>query len=382
MVDFLVIGGGVSGVVAAIEYKRNNPSKKVIILEKSDSLLKKLSATGNGKGNFTNNYLSSNSFDNKEFYSSILNDYSYKDILSFMDSINLSYTMDEEGRYYPLSLSAKTITNLLIKEIDRLKIEVIYNVHISNIKFNDYYIINTNINEYNSKKIYVSVGGINYPTLGSDGSLNKVLIDLGIKFTKLVPSNTYILVKEKELTKKLSGLRVKAKLSLYNRDLIVDESGELLFKDNALSGIVSFDISNYIANLYKNNFNENITVYVDFLPTIETKEYLKIINKNNSLDLLEGMFNEKLFTYLVKPNKNNLSILKKYPFNVVGLGGLENAQVTCGGVDTSFINNNLEHIIYKNMYFGGDIIDISAICGGYNLSFAILCGIKVGRENG
>lgn len=382
MVDFLVIGGGVSGVVAAIEYKRNNPSKKVIILEKSDSLLKKLSATGNGKGNFTNNYLSSNSFDNKEFYKYVLNDYSYKDILSFMDSINLSYTMDEEGRYYPLSLSAKTITNLLIKEIDRLKIEVIYNVHISNIKFNDYYIINTNINEYNSKKIYVSVGGINYPTLGSDGSLNKVLIDLGIKFTKLIPSNTYILVKEKELTKKLSGLRVKAKLSLYNRDLIVEESGELLFKDNALSGIVSFDISNYIANLYKNNFNENIKVYVDFLPTIETKEYLKIINKNNSLDLLEGMFNEKLFTYLVKPNINNLSILKKFPFNVVGLGGLENAQVTCGGVHTSFINNNLEHKIYKNMYFGGDIIDISAICGGYNLSFAILCGIKVGRENG
>ncbi len=372
--NLIVVGGGVSGVTASIFYKRKNPQAMVLIIESKDELLKKLNATGAGKGNFTNEYLSSTIYDNSSLASIILKDNPKNEILSFFDTLNIKYTSDSEGRYYPFSYDAKTISQALITELKKLNIDIILNKKIESIKYDSLFIIDN----YKSRNLLISVGGINYPSLGSDGSLyDTIKTSLGHSFTKLVPSNIYIDVFEKNITKKLSGRRIISTLNLYNNDeLIHTESGEVLFKDDALSGIVSFNISNYLARLYKNNIDKNPYIKVDF--TNKTN----VLDKISSKDDLYGVFSKILVDTLYNENlslEENILAFKGYKFTIKGLSDLYNAQATTGGIKSSQLSDNLESKYISGLYFAGDILDISAPSGGYNLSIAYISGKRVGE---
>jgi len=370
--DLIVIGGGVSGVSAYISFKKKNKDKSCLIIEHKETLLKKLNMTGNGKCNFTNGYLDDSYYINGSYFKDTLNNKSTFKILKFFDYLNIKYYFDDENRYYPVSETAKTVVNKMMQKVSND--DVLLNTEVISIKKeNDLFIIDTNNGICTSKNLLISVGSKNYSITGSDGSLFGMICELKHTFTNLIPSNIWINVKEKEITKQLSGLRVKANLKLINNNILIkEEAGELLFKDDALSGIVSFNMSNSIAELYKNNCYKNIKILVDFAPSI-----------NDNFDDFESFLHPQIANVLSK-YKNKFDslydLIKNFEFNVISIGDFKYAQVTCGGIKLDEVNTNFESKLHKGLYFAGDILDVSAPCGGFNLSFAMLSGMKVGEE--
>ena len=135
--DLAIVGLGPSSAAMAITYKRLNPNKSVCIFEKYPIALRKLSSTGNGKGNFTNDNLSPLIYDNSEFVSEVFGDNPKELLLSFIDSLGLKYFKDEEGRYYPLSLSAKTISHALLRELSQLGVQIFYDTFVEKVFKNE-----------------------------------------------------------------------------------------------------------------------------------------------------------------------------------------------------------------------------------------------------
>ena len=383
--DLLIIGGGASGTCAAISYKRNNPHGEVLILESLDDILKKVSATGNGKGNFTNDSLSPDSYNSSSFVEDIFPRNPLNEVLSFFDSLGMKYRKDSEGRYYPYSDSAKTLSYVLRRELKRLNVAIKVKEKVYHLAKDDFFHAYTNSGEYEAKKLLIAVGGKNYGTLGSDGSLFKEIENLGHHFTALYPTNIYIPVKEKDVTKKLSGLRFDATIYLINNhEMIYYERGELLFKDDALSGIVSFNVSNRLSYLLKTGTVHDAHLAVDFASGLSTETLNQLLlNTSDSREALLGVFQAPLVDVLLSKAQTGEELIKwmtAFPFTVDHLDDFEHAQETAGGIRTVEIKSNLESAIIPGLFFSGDIIDVDAASGGYNLSFAFLSGLLVGRS--
>ena len=386
--DLAIVGLGPSSAAMAITYKRLNPNKSVCILEKYPIALRKLSSTGNGKGNFTNDNLSPLIYDNSEFVSEVFGDYPKEKLLSFIESLNLKYFKDEEGRYYPLSLSAKTISHALLRELAMLDVEIFYEYFVEKVYKNEEgrFIIETINDTISGWSLALATGSINYQSLGGDGNMFLSCKDFGHTVTKIVQSNIYIKVKEKDITKRLSGLRFNARVYLINDgEEYYHEDGELLFKDNALSGIVTLNVSNRLARLYKKGLDSNPEIVIDFLKDQDTEEIVNYIF--NSKNVYESLYNivhpelaKLIYERYGKNNKEIVQNLFSMKFTVSGLGDLENAQATSGGIPTTELNSTLESKIVKNLYILGDLVDTDAPSGGFNLSFAFLSGIKAGES--
>ena len=198
--DLIIVGGGSSGVVAGITYKKHNPNKSLLIIESNNALLKKLACSGNGKCNFTNDYLSYDKYNNGESFKYIFNDDSLNKILSFFNEHKIIYYKDDEGRYYPYSNSAKSVQYALINDLDEK--EYLLETKVKTIEYNGIFTLKTHNKErgeetYNSKNLIIAVGSKNYKTLGSDGELFNEIIKLGHSFTDIYPSDIYIKIKEK-----------------------------------------------------------------------------------------------------------------------------------------------------------------------------------------
>ena len=385
--DLAIVGLGPSSAAMAITYKRLNPNKSVCIFEKYPIALRKLSSTGNGKGNFTNDNLSPLIYDNSEFVQEVFGENPKELLLSFIDSLGLKYFKDEEGRYYPLSLSAKTISHALLRELSKLGVEIFYETFVEKVFKNEdgYFVIETINDTFTSRSVALATGSINYQSLGGDGNMFVSLKDFGHTVTKLVQSNIYIKVKEKAITKRLSGLRFNARVYLINDgEEYYHEDGELLFKDNALSGIVTFNVSNRLSRLYKKGLDSNPMIVIDFLKDQDTEEIVNYIF--NSKNVYESLYNivhpelAKLIYDISKDNKEIVKNLFSMTFTVSGLGDIENAQATSGGIKTTELKDTLESRLVDNLFVLGDLVDTDAPSGGFNLSFAFLSGIKAGMS--
>ena len=385
--DLAIVGLGPSSAAMAITYKRLNPNKSVCIFEKYPIALRKLSSTGNGKGNFTNDNLSPLIYDNSEFVQEVFGDNPKELLLSFIDSLGLKYFKDEEGRYYPLSLSAKTISHALLRELSKLGVEIFYETFVEKVFKNEdgCFVIETINDTFTSRSVALATGSINYQSLGGDGNMFVSLKDFGHTVTKLVQSNIYIKVKEKAITKRLSGLRFNARVYLINDgEEYYHEDGELLFKDNALSGIVTFNVSNRLSRLYKKGLDSNPMIVIDFLKDQDTEEIVNYIF--NSKNVYESLYNivhpelAKLIYDISKDNKEIVKNLFSMTFTVSGLGDIENAQATSGGIKTTELKDTLESRLVDNLFVLGDLVDTDAPSGGFNLSFAFLSGIKAGMS--
>ena len=240
-----------------------------------------------------------------------------------------------------------------------------------------------------------------YLVIATGGSLNKLpfIEKLGLKYTPLNQSLCAI----KANVTGLNGVRRDVKASLYLNDLCVKiDKGEVLFKDGALSGIVMFNLSSHVARYGK---YEKGYVELDLLPLINKQMYddlwdnrLKAL-KNSSLELfMIGLFPKALAHYVIKQaelniNKNVKDLTKKdidtlkhlckhLKFNLKDTYATSNSQVVCGGIDIKSIKENFELIKYKNIYLGGELLDVDGECGGYNLHFAFSSGMKIANEIG
>ena len=361
-----VIGGGVSGVSFAINRKRNHPQDEIFIFEHTDKLLKKVLATGNGKCNIANAgevIYSNNIADN------IINKYNFDYQNKFLDSLNIK-TKLVGNLSYPISESAATVRNAFLKEVERLKIKVITNCNLLEYyKKEAGYVLKTDLGDHQVDSIIFAVGGKSLPKSGSDGSLLPILKKHNYRINELVPALCPIYTKEK--TKILDGTRVKAKVTVKsNSEIIFEESGEVLFKEKGLSGIVIFNVSRIIAHDLSKKYN----IELDLLPDVSIEELKAFYKKNNKQTLLESYLHPNLVKYLENSN-NVVKDIKSLSFIFDKLYGFENSQISVGGISLSDISNNLESKLEKNIYFAGELIDIDAPCGGYNLMWAIGSGL-------
>lgn len=345
-----VIGGGVSGVFFAIKCKEYDSNHEIVIFEKNNKLLKKLYATGNGKCNFANAGTIVDKYNN-EFAYSYLEEYGFKEIAEYFESLGIAYKLNGDLAY-PYSESADTIATKLIKHLEKLGIRYNLEELLLSYKQSDSGInIITNKNTYIFDRVVFAVGGEASPSFGSDGNLVNELRKHNYDLTYLSPSLCPIKVYED--VRLIEGCRHKVLVKLVqNNNLVHEENGEILFKKDGLSGIVIMNMAAYINRL---KTKDNITIHVDFVPDI--KEV-----KNNYSSYL----NKKLASYLDKKGSN----IKDTVFTFKSLYGFDNSQVTSGGISLKQINKNLSSNIEPNIYFIGEVVDVDGLCGGYNLMWA------------
>ena len=358
-----IIGAGASGVYLAIRVKEKNPSFDVTLIERNDKALKKVLVTGNGRCNYANLGDLIGKYNN-ELANKLLKEFKPQDLVAVFDKYGIHPTYLDE-LVFPTSMSAQTVVLMLNKKIEELGIKVQLNESVIDYqsKDNKFY-VKTNANEYIFDKLVVSAGGKSYPQLGTDGTLLDILKKKGYKIETLSPSLSPL--KTKENTKKISGQRAKAKVSLCkDNKVIYEESGEILFKDDGLSGIVILNMS---ARINRLNDQRNVKLVLDLAPNS------KSIKQNQYYEYVAP----KIAEYLIS---NDLDI-HRLSFTFKDFYDYKIAEVSHGGLSLSEINDSLESKKEKGLFFTGEVLDIDGMCGGYNLMFAFASAEKVSKALG
>lgn len=391
-IDIAIIGGGASGLCAAIEAKRNNKKLKIVVFEKLARVGKKILATGNGRCNLSNINATENSYNNPEFCKKIFEKYSVKNTLKFFNSIGLYTTVDSEGRVYPVSNTASSVLDCLRLEAEKIGVVFYCENKIETVeKQNNYFIINKN---FYAKKIIFATGGKASPAQGSDGSGYDLLKNFGIKIVKPVPALVPIKTDTK-FTKQLKGIRCTAKLTLSSDNKIFAENnGEILFTDYGVSGIATMELGGIVAR----NEHKKLSLNIDLLPSFSYEKIYEIISKTNfenAENLLIGLLPKKLGQVVCKAagintlNQNTDKIsqndykkiaakIKSFTLEVKGTRDFEFAQITSGGADTKQFNEKTESKNIKGLFCVGEMLDIEGGCGGFNLQWAFASGLCAG----
>lgn len=399
MREVVVIGGGASGLTAAITAARNG--KQVTILERNNKCGKKILITGNGRCNFWNEdqNLSHYNSSTKTLIKDFITEERQNSVLKFFDSLGI-VSKTKNGYYYPFSNQAFTIENALLLECQKLNIEIINDITVKKIIRRDCFIINPNKENVKAKNIIIATGSKAAPKTGSDGLGYTLAKSFNHNIVTPLPSLVQLKGNEK-FFKNWSGIRtdVKACLLIDNK-YIKTEKGEIQLTDYGISGICIFNLSGEAAIAL--NQKKNVTISINFMPfTDNPKDFLKTLNKNANhktiSELLEGFLHYKLVDIIIKQSQikrdlllntltdnelNNLiKTLTDFQIKIIETHTLDHAQVCSGGIPLTEINSEtLESLKVKNLYFTGEIIDIDGDCGGYNLGWAWMSGIIAGKN--
>ncbi len=385
-VKVIVIGGGASGLVAAIHAAMNN---EVILLEKNKNCGKKISITGNGKCNFFNEDFSLKHFNSSDLKLIPSFENAKEKILTLMKQIGVEY-YEKNGYYYPLSNQATTVQNALIKEALVRKVTIVQEVEVTKIKKLNQFEIETNQGNFKADKVILATGSKAYPKTGSDGLGYEILKEMGHTIIPIKPALTSM--ETNPFYKELSGVRTNAVVKLYRNDnLLKEETGEIQFTDYGVSGICVMNTSNLA--------QPHDLLKIDLVPTIsDIISYLDLKNqtvKNRTIqELLDGLLNYKIVNLILKlsslsnqdtwqqiPTEKKqvlANYLKKLSFNVTGLKGFERSQVCKGGLSLQEVSSNFESKKISGLYIVGELLDVVGDCGGYNLAFAFMTGMIAG----
>ena len=357
MYDVAIIGGGASGITCAIVAK--NRGKKVLLIEKEDKLGKKILVTGNGKCNISNVDISTDYYNTKKVAELIK-----IDVVGFLKNCGIM-TKVMDGRIYPYSESALTVVSALRKHLQG--VDIVTEKEINKIeKVSDYFIVGG----YEAKNIVLASG-----SNATKGTLSHDLyVAFGHTVTPMRPA-IVPLISDVKHTKGMTNLRAKVKISLKKDNKIVySQNGEVLFKDNGLSGIASMMLSSFIARN-----GGDYEVVIDFAPDLNS-ETLDIFLLNNTLDgLLHKAIAQGVSKYALDNGKKESTAVKEFVVKNVKLGKISNAQVVCGGLNFDEFDENLQSKIQPKLYACGEVLDVDGDCGGYNLHFALASGIRVGN---
>lgn len=428
----VVIGGGPAGIMSAISAK--NSGNDVILIEKMNSLGKKLLITGKGRCNITSS-LNINEFiqnipGNGRFLYSAFQNFTNEDIINLLKKHNVNVKEERGNRIFPVSDKSKDVLDAFYEELKNLNIKIYTNSTVNQIIVKDgsvtgvEYTFNNNKYTINADKVIMATGGKSYPTTGSTGDGYEMAKKLGHTITEIKPSLIPIVANEnsaiekinlgsyknsKELCKSLQGLSLKnVKIQfedIEKNKVIYDDFGEMLFTHFGISGPTILSSSAHIIR-YK-NINEllkqgKIILKIDLKPALSNekldarilRDFEKEKNKlfRNSLDELlpQKLIDPVIHLSGINPNKkvNEISkkermqllkTLKEFCITISGFRPVEEAIITAGGVNIKEINpKTMESKLINNLYFAGEIIDVDAYTGGFNLQIAYSTGVTAG----
>lgn len=399
-----VIGGGPSGMMAAIECAK--AGKDVVLIEKNEKIGKKLYITGKGRCNITNDcdereFLSAVNTNPKFLYSAAYS-FTSADAMEFFEALGVPLKTERGNRVFPLSDKSSDILKAYNKALQKYAVEVRLNEKVLSIEKNERgFAVKTDRNEYLFDKVVVATGGITYPQTGSTGDGYKFAESFGHEIKKPIGVLNGLITKERP---DLAGLTLKNVTFTIEKKgkVIYSELGELLFTHKGISGPIVLTASSKIA---EENFSE-LSSYIDLKPALSFEQLdARILrdfeeNKNKSFKgALDKLLPQRLIDEVVKRcgidrNKKVNSItkkerealaktLKKFVVTITSLEDDSLAIITKGGVDVREIDpKTMQSIKCEGLYFVGEVLDVDAKTGGFNLQIANASGALCGRAIG
>lgn len=395
-----VIGAGPAGMSAAIAAARNGA--KVVVFERNDIAGKKLLLTGNGRCNFTNVDIHADyySFEEGSLADEVLNSLSSRDICEYFSDLGV-LSMERKGGMYPVTGQAGTIQTAFLQAMEQLRIEVIYNACIGEIvRDKEQFVVHMDNKFIYFDAVILACGGKAAPKTGSDGFGYRLARGFGHTVTRTYPVLVQ-LQSDAQGLKQIAGVRCYANVTaLVNDSKVATDYGELQLTDYGLSGIPVFHLSRFLSKEIEEGMK--CVVSVDFIPQVSKDAMDAFVMKRlidlkgySLKDFITGLVHNKLADYFLKirnldagytvvPEDKEmvlelLNAMKDWRFNITGHKGFENAQVTKGGVVLDEIDGNMESKLVKGLLFAGEMVDVDADCGGYNLHWAFASGIKAGE---
>ena len=408
--DTVVIGGGASGLTAAIFAARRGC--RVLVLEQKDKLGKKIYATGNGKCNFTNKDWQASYFRGSDFSLAepVLRSFSLEDTLAFFKEIGV-YPKERNGYYYPASEQAASVADSLSREAKRLGAECLTGVKVSRVYCEkpdnmqtegNVFVAETDNSVYCAKSMVLATGGKASPAHGSDGSGYPFAKSFG--HTVIPPLPAIVQLKaDGKFFKTLAGVRTDGRVTLHIGKETYSEEGELLFAAYGLSGIPVMQVSRYASVALAKKMP--VTAELDLFPALAESELTEDIVRrfrrmkdNTAEEALAGLCNHKLnFVMLqlcgLEPTKRAGSYgkkdaaalaekIKRFTVKITDTNGFEQAQACTGGVPLAELTESMESKLVPGLFVTGELADIDGTCGGYNLQWAWSSGAVAGKKIG
>lgn len=399
-----VIGGGPSGMLAACTAAKNDCL--VTIYERNEKLGKKLYITGKGRCNVTNNATEEEFFANiprnhRFMYSSFYS-FTNHDLIRLLNTLGLETKVERGGRVFPASDKSSDVLKVLTNYVRQCNAEVLLNTRVKSIcKTGDNkFSVRTNNGDYTYDSVIIATGGVSYPTTGSDGDGYRFASELGIKTIDAKPALVPLVTIE-EWPKELMGLTLKnVTLRAFDGNKKVFENmGEVLFTHFGISGPLVLTLSSIIAE-----HPENVKVFIDLKPALTREELDRRVlrdfqtaknkqMKNALFELMPSSLVQIILQLaqidpdlavnsLTKQDRARLvEIIKAIPLVIKGTRPIEEAIITRGGIDTREINpTTMESKKVSGLYFSGEVIDVDAFTGGFNLQIAFSTGYLAGRS--
>lgn len=399
----LVIGGGPSGMMAAITAARAGAS--VTVLEHKDRAGKKLLSTGNGRCNLTNRDQRPEYYRDggKHFAWPVVQRFSQEKTERFFEDLGV-FLKDRKGYVYPNSDQALTILEAFTEELKRLSVRLILNCHIeaARAEKNGTFLVKTDQGSFAGDRLILAAGSKAAPVTGSDGSGYELARSFGHRIKTPLPALVQLRCKESHY-KQLAGIRCDASVQLFvDGQPVAEDKGEVQLTDYGISGIPVFQVSRFASQALHNR--KKVTAVLNFLPSMEPWEAAQMLSERRRRfrdrtweQWMSGLFQKKLGLVLLKLSgirpEQTVGTTKGTSFEalvehitayetvITESNGFDKAQICCGGVELSEVSpDTMESRLVPGLYFAGEILDVDGICGGYNLQWAFSSGHLAGEQ--
>ena len=413
-VDIIVVGGGPAGMMAAVSARRANRAAEVLLIEKNEKLGKKLFITGKGRGNLTN------SCEEEQFFSHFLRNprfiypafraLSNRDLMDFIEKNGCALKEERGGRIFPVSNKAYSLTDALKSALKKYAVKVECNQTLKVIKRKEEgFLCRIGNKEIDTKKLILATGGLSYPSTGSTGDGYRFAKELSIPVTKLYPSLVKMEVLEEDIFS-LSGLKLKhivASVEDEKGKVYGKKTGELYFQKDSVFGPTVLSLSAELSPAIHESPMGSFTIVIDLKGEMEDfdSSFLaecEIRGKESIKDLIKEKLPKQLFpTFLKRLEKEGVALEKKaseckkeerkkilklfhrFSFTIAATGDYKEAIVTIGGIDTKALSKKtMEVKSVPGLYFAGEVIDVDAYTGGYNMQIAFSTGYLAGKSAG
>ena len=396
-----VIGGGASGMLAALTAAENS-GNKVIIFERQQRVGRKLMATGNGRCNLSNTELSINNYHGSDpgFAAYALSCFPPEKTLEYFRRLGLLTVREAGGRVYPLSDSANSVVDMLRYACLSTGIETVTSCRVEAVsRRGDGFMISAGEHSCRADRVIVACGGMAGGKLGGVSDGYALLCSLGHSRTALMPALVQVTT-DPEYPRALKGVRADAELKIISEGRVIAESrGELQFTEKGISGPVTFEVSRAAACLGE----RKAAAHIDFLADYPAESVMEMLREKAAgygmlpcEELFTGLLHNRLGKMLVKYSgisggktlagitedelERAACAARDFRLRIKGTEGFDNAQVTAGGIKTSeFDPHTLESRIVPGLFACGEVLDIDGDCGGYNLQWAWASGRLAGR---
>ena len=395
--DILIIGGGASGLLAAITAARQGAH--VCILERMSRIGKKILVTGNSRCNLTNLKAGPGHYHGApdSFITAVLRQFTVQDVLTFFQNIGVAWKVDSEKRVYPVSEQASSVLDLLRLAVEHTRVEVRCSACADRLIYNGRFEIRLkNHQKFYARRLILAAGGSAMKDLGSNGSGYALASSLGHRLIPPFPALVKITLESPYLPG-LKGVKTAGKLTLKTASRVVaTDTGELQFTSYGISGIPALQISRHVRQCLQSGPPPELEIDLlpqytpeeltdDLFQRFQNLEYLtveqsllSILNKRLIVPVLKsaGFPLRKPAAQLSRKDVETLiRVLKHWTFQVTGTRSWNEAQVTAGGIDTDLIDpETLESKIIPGLFFSGEIMNVDGDCGGYNLHWAWATG--------